>query len=100
MQAFCRWLGTTERPDSPTFSLINEYTYRDAYGQTAKVNHLDLYRLRNAEEAFDLGFGELLSEPGYCFIEWPQLVEPFLPADTAKLHFRVVSAYERHLILS
>lgn len=100
VQAFCQWLGTTERPDSPTFSLINEYTYCDAHGQVATVHHLDLYRIQNIEEALDLGIEELLDDPWYCFIEWPQIIEPLLPADSAKLHIRVISDQERHLILS
>lgn len=100
VQAFCQWLATEERPDSPTFSLVNDYTYRDTSGLPAIVHHLDLYRIQNAEEALDLGIEEMLHDPWYCFIEWPQVIEPLLPADTARLHIRVVSAQERHLILS
>lgn len=100
VQAFCQWLGTEERPDSPTFSLVNDYTYCDASGQRAVVHHLDLYRIQNTEEAFEVGIEEMLHDPWYCFIEWPQIIEPLLPPDTARLHLRVVSAQERHLILS
>jgi tRNA threonylcarbamoyladenosine biosynthesis protein TsaE len=100
VQAFCRWLGTEERPESPTFSLVNEYTYTDPNGRPAVVRHIDLYRIKNVEEALDLGIEDMLHDSEYCFIEWPQIIEALLPADTARLHIGVVSATKRHLILS
>jgi len=99
VQAFCRWLGVEDTPTSPTFSLINEYTYRDAGGSPALVHHLDLYRLKNLEEALDIGIEEILHDPWYCFIEWPQVIEPLLPEDTAKIHLDILSETDRRLLL-
>ncbi len=101
VQAFCRWLGTAERPDSPTFSLVNEYTYRNIHGQPAYVHHIDLYRIERLEEAIDLGIEEMLYDPWHCFIEWPQIVEPILPADTVRLQLQAgASPMERYLFIS
>ena len=99
VQVFCRWLGTADRPDSPTFSLVNEYTYRDSDGQLAQVHHIDLYRVEHLTEALDLGIEEMLYDPWYCFIEWPQIIEPILPPEAARLYWTVVSPTERHLLL-
>ena len=99
VQAFCRWLGVEDTPTSPTFSLVNEYAYCDAAGNTALVHHLDLYRLKNTEEALDIGIEEILYDPWYCFIEWPQVIEPLLPEDTAKIHLDILSETDRRLLL-
>ncbi|MFN0015436.1 MAG: tRNA (adenosine(37)-N6)-threonylcarbamoyltransferase complex ATPase subunit type 1 TsaE [Saprospiraceae bacterium] len=100
VQAFCRWLGVTDTPTSPTFSLVNEYTYPEPGGQgILRVHHLDLYRLKNTEEALDIGIEEILFDHWYCFIEWPQVVEPLLPEDTAKIHFDILGATQRRLLL-
>lgn len=85
VRAFCRYLGVSDRPSSPTFSLINVYRYREAGGE-ALVHHIDLYRLRHLEEALDIGLEEILDDPWFCFVEWPELLEPILPADTARLY--------------
>ncbi|MEQ1745880.1 MAG: tRNA (adenosine(37)-N6)-threonylcarbamoyltransferase complex ATPase subunit type 1 TsaE [Saprospiraceae bacterium] len=99
VQAFCRWLGVADTPTSPTFSLVNEYAYRNTAGQHMRLHHLDLYRLKNTEEALDIGIEEILYDRWYCFIEWPQVVEPLLPEDTVKIHLDIVGTTQRHLIL-
>jgi tRNA threonylcarbamoyladenosine biosynthesis protein TsaE len=99
VQAFCRWLGAMDAASSPTFSLVNEYRYRDTDGNAALVRHLDLYRLKNLEEALDIGIEEILYDPWYCFIEWPQVIEPLLPDDTAKIQIDILSETSRRLLL-
>ncbi|MBL7797828.1 MAG: tRNA (adenosine(37)-N6)-threonylcarbamoyltransferase complex ATPase subunit type 1 TsaE [Saprospiraceae bacterium] len=99
VQAFCRFLGVEDSPASPTFSLVNEYAYRDAAGNTALVHHLDLYRLKNIEEALDIGIEEILYDPWYCFIEWPQVIEPLLPDDAVKIQIDILSETDRRLLL-
>lgn len=60
---------------SPTYSLISEYnTYKGT-----SVYHLDLYRLENEVELFDLGIEELLAgKYEYIIVEWPDLLIPQL----------------------
>jgi len=99
VQAFCRFLGVDDTPASPTFSLVNEYAYHDDAGNPALVHHLDLYRLKNLEEALDIGIEEILYTPWFCFIEWPQVIEPLLPDDTAKIHIDILSKTNRRLLL-
>jgi len=99
VQAFCRWLGAADTATSPTFSLVNEYGYLDDDGSPALVHHLDLYRLNSAQEALDTGIGELLYDPWYCFIEWPQLIEPYLPPDSAKIQLDILSETARRMLI-
>ncbi len=39
---------------------------------------MDLYRLKDEEEALEIGMEEYLYSGAYCFIEWPQVVIPLL----------------------
>lgn len=97
--AFCRYLGAAQSAASPTFSLINEYAYPLPDGGEGLIHHLDLYRLRNIGEAFDIGVEDLLYDPHYCLIEWPQVIEPLLPEDTAKIYIEIESEIERKLVI-
>lgn len=99
VQAYCRWLGVESTPTSPTFSLVNEYRYLDSDGNPALVHHLDLYRLNSVQEALDIGIEELLYDPWYCFIEWPQVIAPYLPEDSVKIQLDILSETARRLLI-
>ena len=99
IQAFCRRLGVREPVTSPTFSIINEYTYPDAAGRIRHLYHLDLYRLQRVEEALDLGIEEYLDGPDYCLIEWPEVIEPLLPEDAVRINLEIVRDSTRKMLL-
>ncbi len=69
IKELCRLLGYEGQVTSPTFSLINIYP-----SKTVELCHMDLYRLKNTEEALDIGIEEYLTGDNYCFIEWPDLI--------------------------
>jgi tRNA threonylcarbamoyladenosine biosynthesis protein TsaE len=73
IREMCHHLGYKGDVTSPTFSLVNEYSIG---GEV--VYHMDLYRLKNIEEAYDIGIEEYLFSGEYCFIEWPEIIEPIL----------------------
>ncbi len=81
IKALCACLGVTEYVTSPTFAIINEYQSTES-----PVYHFDLYRLRDAGEALDLGITDYLDSGNYCFIEWPDLIRDLLPDDTVNVH--------------
>ena len=60
---------------SPTFTLIQLYD-----GPNFPVAHLDLYRLRRPQEAWELGLEDALAD-GAAVVEWPERLEGALPAD-------------------
>lgn len=78
----CRELGYMGDVTSPTFSIINMYP-----SLQEDICHMDLYRLRNQEEAEETGIMEYLYSGSYCFIEWPDLILPLLdePYVTVKI---------------
>ncbi|MCB0575981.1 MAG: tRNA (adenosine(37)-N6)-threonylcarbamoyltransferase complex ATPase subunit type 1 TsaE [Saprospiraceae bacterium] len=97
--AFCRYLGVRDTTASPTFSLINQYRYVLSDGSTALFHHLDLYRLNTPQEALDIGIEDLLYDPWYCVIEWPQLAESLLPDGFAKIQIEITGETSRRIII-
>lgn len=81
VQEFCKHLGVTDYVSSPTYALINEYEDR----QGAQVFHMDLYRLKDEEELYDLGAEEYLHRENYVFIEWPEKIMNLLPETYVKI---------------
>lgn len=77
IKALVKELGSNDTVSSPTFSLINEYKTET----NASIFHLDLYRLKNENEAFDLGIEEILESDSVKLIEWPQKINTLLEND-------------------
>ena len=78
IKAICQQLGVQETINSPTFSIINEYTAEDK----KNIYHIDCYRLNTIEEAINIGIEDYLCSGNFCFIEWAEKILPVLPADT------------------
>ena len=67
---------------SPTFTLVQVYDLPDA-----PVWHFDLYRLTNAEDAWELGIEEAFGT-GITLIEWPDRLGSLLPAERLDVELR------------
>ncbi len=98
IQTICRQLGVREAVVSPTFALVNEYSYLDTNGQEQLVYHLDLYRLKKLQEALDIGIEEMLYDDRYCFVEWPELIEPLLPEDVVRIKLTIEENSTRKIL--
>ncbi len=99
VKAFCRYLGVQEMTASPTYSLVNQYSYAEKDGSVSLLHHLDLYRLKSLQEVLDIGIEDLLYDPWYCLIEWPQLAEPLLPDDAAKIQMEITRETSRRILI-
>ena len=97
VKAICAYLGVRENTASPTFSLVNQYSYPETDGSISFFHHLDLYRLRSAQEALDIGLEDMLYDPWYCVMEWPQVVENLLPEDTAGVEIEILGETARRI---
>ena len=73
IKEICAQLGVEQNVCSPTFAIINEY----ADGEP--VYHFDFYRLKNLDEAYDIGYEEYFYSGCWCFTEWTEKIEPLLP---------------------
>ena len=81
IQEICKALHSSDRVTSPTFAIVNEYFT----GSGMAVYHFDFYRLKNLEEAYDLGYEDYFFSGDYCLIEWPEKVETLLPGEHVKV---------------
>lgn len=86
IQSVCRVLGSEDNVTSPTFALINEYM--DA--EMNSIFHFDFYRIKDIEEAFDLGYEDYIYSGNYCLIEWPEMIEPLLPESLVEVKIEVL----------
>src|SRR5882757_7489245 len=75
IKAVCEQLGVREGMSSPTFSIVNEYDRQEG----GKIYHFDFYRLKNEQEAFDLGAEEYFDSGNFCFVEWPEKIPTLIP---------------------
>jgi len=94
VKAMLRELNAIDPGSSPTFGLVNEY--HDTEGKLLAY-HFDFYRLNSPEEALDMGLEEYLEQPAWIFIEWPELVQTLLPADSRHLYLEPLNENERQV---
>ena len=93
VQGFMQGMGTSgEEVSSPTFTIINEYSGR------LNVYHFDCYRLEHYEEALEIGAEEYLFGTGVCIIEWPEKIEPLLPAGCSRIRITIMDQETREII--
>ena len=86
IKQLCDQLLVIERVNSPTFSIINEYF--SSSNQT--IYHADFYRIKNEQEAINIGFLDYLYSGSYCFIEWPENIYNLLPQDSVKVAIQIL----------
>lgn len=67
---------------SPTFTLVEVYDFPGL-----SVWHFDLYRLKQPDDAWELGLEQALGEAA-SLIEWPDRLGPFLPARRLEIRLR------------
>lgn len=95
VNAICKMLKSEDETSSPTFSIVNEYTYPKGI-----IYHFDLYRLNNSDELMDIGIEEYLSSNEYCLIEWPELAIETILDQYLSVKIEVNSDNSRKILIS
>lgn len=90
-RAIARGAGVEGNMPSPTFNLLFRY---DTPRGLAIV-HLDLYRLEDPEEVWDLGWAELPEDRDVVLVEWPERAEELLPDDRWEIMLEEVDDPDR-----
>jgi tRNA threonylcarbamoyladenosine biosynthesis protein TsaE len=67
---------------SPTFNLVLRHTAPDG----VVVLHIDLFRLEDPDEVWELGWRDLGADDEIVLIEWPERAEALLPPDRWEIH--------------
>ena len=95
IHALCDVLEVKDAVGSPTFSIINQYQTKA--GQT--IYHLDLYRIKDEEEAIQAGVEDVLYSGELCLVEWPDKTPNLFPPDTIYLRLEVTGSDSRRLTI-
>jgi tRNA threonylcarbamoyladenosine biosynthesis protein TsaE len=96
IKSICKAFEVNDNVTSPTFSLVNEY--QDPKGKI--FYHFDFYRIKNEEEASDIGVDEYFYSNEYCFVEWPSMIPSLLPQEYVQIKIELLSEKERKICLS
>ena len=67
---------------SPTYTLIQEYRKKNP-----PLFHFDFYRVKVAEELWQIGWEEYCGGEGICLVEWADLFPELLPKNALWLEF-------------
>jgi tRNA threonylcarbamoyladenosine biosynthesis protein TsaE len=95
INSICKQLEVEEAVTSPTYSIIQEYhsTHENI------VYHIDLYRVKNDEEAIEAGVEEVVLSGNLCFIEWPGKAIAIIPEKTVYITLRTLSENVRKMVV-
>jgi len=93
ISAICRRLQVNDAVSSPTYALIHQYKTLEE----KRVYHLDLYRLKDEEEALMAGVEECFYSGNWCLVEWPEKAPGLLPPQTIHCYLSTTGNNERKL---
>ena len=78
---------------SPTFTLVQVYET-----PKAPIHHFDLYRLKDAEEIFEIGWEDALAG-GIVLVEWPDRLAQYRPRKVYEIEIKNIAGQpEQRLI--
>ena len=101
IHALCDVKGVKDVVGSPTFSIINEYAYVPidigSEGTKRVLFHIDLYRLKDEEEALKAGVEDCLYSGNLCLLEWPEKAPHLFPPGTIHAFLELVDDKTRRL---
>jgi tRNA threonylcarbamoyladenosine biosynthesis protein TsaE len=93
IHAVCDVMEVKDAVGSPTFSIINQY--QSAEGKT--IYHLDLYRIKDEEEAIQAGVEDVLYSGDLCLVEWPDKAGSLFPDNTVYVSIEIIDANTRRI---
>jgi tRNA threonylcarbamoyladenosine biosynthesis protein TsaE len=86
-----KYLGIKRVINSPTFTIMKIYDTNNS--NIKKLYHLDVYRLDNSDEDFELE--EYFYLDGLTVIEWSIIIEDILPKDMWNIRINIINENER-----
>lgn len=96
IKVLCHQLGVRDDMSSPTFSIVNEYRDKDDY----PIYHFDFYRIEEPQEALDIGVDEYFYSDDLCLIEWPGMINEFIPEKHLEISIKLEGDIGREITIS
>lgn len=93
-RGIAKGLGVSETVTSPSFTILNFYD-----SGRVPLYHFDWYRLRCAEELYEMGMDEYLGGDGITVVEWPERCPDAVPAVHFRIALRRISENVREIIV-
>ncbi len=84
-------LGTNDKVSSPTFSIMNIYLSN----HLGEIFHFDFYRIKDEEEALEIGVEDYLYSNQLCIIEWSSKIPNLIPENHLKISIQINENNER-----
>jgi len=94
VHAICDLKKIKSTVTSPTFAIINEYN-----SDAESIFHIDLYRLKDEEEAVRSGVEDCLYSGKLCLVEWPEIAAGILPPDTLHVSLEPIDEIHRKITI-
>lgn len=91
IHGLCDLLGVKDAIGSPTYAIINEY----ASEEVGTIFHMDLYRLRDEEEALGAGVEDVLYSGNFCLVEWPEKAAGIIPGNALHIYLSLINEQTR-----
>ena len=93
IKEICKLMGGDDTEvRSPTFTIINNYTWKEK-----DIVHIDFYRLDEDEAEF-LGINDYFEDKNtLVFMEWPEKAEGILPIDIIKVFIDYIDVETRKI---
>lgn len=95
IKEICKILGTDVLINSPTFSIVNEYITNT----NEIIYHFDFYRIKNEEEALNLGLEDYFYSNAWCLIEWPSVIQNLVPLKNSTIYITELNNGQRNIEL-
>ncbi len=96
IKILCELWGVQETVSSPTYALVNQYK-ADSEKAGTLIYHIDLYRVKDEEEAFEAGIEDHLYSGELCLVEWPEKALGIIPKGALRVEISYVSDEQRHI---
>lgn len=93
IKALARKFGILDQVSSPTFGIVNQYENKEGN----VFYHFDFYRIDDPTEALDIGIEEYFYSGNYCWLEWAEKIEAFLPENFFLIKIESISDLKRQV---
>ena len=96
VKQICEDLEVIDIVNSPTFSIVNEYLTDDE----RSIYHFDFYRIKNEEEALDVGAVEYMESGELCLVEWPEKVSSLISEQHIEINIILAGDRQRKITVN
>ena len=94
IKGIVKGLDSNNLVTSPTFAYLN------IYNSIFPVYHFDLYRIKNINDFYSMGFQEYFNSDGVCLFEWAEKILEILPKNSIKIKIDNINESERKIIIT